>query len=235
MNIKIKIENEGETQELVGRPKKRIAEVMSEAVKKESEEPVAKRRWCRPPRSTKGWGAKGGCAKKKVKNPAGSRNKVKHPAGSDAILLVSPTAAALSSSFKTPATSTPAAMSPPTIPNPPVQAAPWTGSEHGAAGKVSLSTSNYVAGVHSESAVENPVRKIARDLNQGHMLHLITDNIFLPDETNMYLPKVLGYAEETYVLWKTEKERKAEETRKEEELQKKNMAIFMSKLRSERE
>ncbi|RKO93513.1 hypothetical protein BDK51DRAFT_29592 [Blyttiomyces helicus] len=85
MQIKINIENEGETQDLVGRPKKRKAEVMSEVV-----------------------------------------------------------------NLKTPANSTPVVVSPTTISNPSVPAAPMTGFEPGAAGEVSLSTSTYVTGSHSE-------------------------------------------------------------------------------------
>ncbi|RKO91730.1 hypothetical protein BDK51DRAFT_52039 [Blyttiomyces helicus] len=115
MNIMVTTENkEGETQDLVGRPKKRKAEDMSEDVTKESEEseePVAKRMRARPTKSAKGRRTKKnkgavapGEKKKKVKKLAGSTNKVKNPADSGATLLVSPTAAAPSSSLKAPAT-----------------------------------------------------------------------------------------------------------------------------------
>ncbi|RKO94363.1 hypothetical protein BDK51DRAFT_29346 [Blyttiomyces helicus] len=162
-HIKIKIENKGETQDLVGRPKKRYAEVMSEAMKKESEEPVPKRRRGQPPKRMKGlcamFGARMFGAQKNCHLGHFLFNKC-----------------------------------------------------------------------HGE-----PGNKIACDLTLGHLLDLITDNIFPRDETKVYLLRVFGYFGKKYVLWKTEEERKAEEAQKEEELQKKNMAIFMSKLRLWRE
>ncbi|RKO92496.1 hypothetical protein BDK51DRAFT_28317 [Blyttiomyces helicus] len=56
--------------------------------------------------------------------------------------------------------------------------------------------------------MENRARKTACDLNLGHLLDLITDDVFPPDETDGYFLKALGYAQQTYIMWKAKEERK---------------------------